>query len=1118
MPTTPEFEAAKKALNPEQRAAVETIDGPVMVIAGPGTGKTQVLALRVGEILQRTDIAPGNILCLTFTDAAAVNMRERLAALIGPTGYKVVVHTFHGFASDVIATYREFFHDGADYSPADDVARLDIIESVFRELPRHDPLASVHDDEFVYRKDAQRAITLLKQAGLTPEIFSDIIESNAKEIKRIERELSVVFSGTISRTTREKARAAIAALRMEREKDEKIFHPRASLSEAVANSLEHALRLTMETDSNKRLSEWKAKWYPPVGEGERALRDKKYLEKMRSLARVYKAYQAGMRRARLFDFDDMVLDVVQAMRNHPELRTMLEERYQYVLVDEFQDTNDAQLSLVRMLGESDIHERKPNIMIVGDDDQAIYRFQGAEISNIKDFPKPYASHRTIVLTKNYRSTQEILDVAREVIEKSDERLERVFPELSKRLVAHHADLKGNITSRVFSTPAHEYAFIAKEISRLINDGKDPREIAVITRRHRELEEIARVLVSANIPIAYERKQNVFDEPHIRSILTIARFVASLMEPDRGADEALLPEILSAPYWGISRESIWNVAIMASERSDRSWLKAMRESTDPRVRDLAMWLIDLGVRARTEPLERILDEIIGSEEGGVVDETHEVAAPLPFEQETSRRKFQSPMRRYYFGPDARKRAEARYLLFLSSLRVFVGALREYRHDQPLFLQDLVRFADIHERNDIPLADTTPFRSALGAVNLLSAHKAKGLEFDTVFITSAQEEVWAGRGKETLLPFPMNLRDIEPDEGKDDRLRLFYVALTRAKRHLYVTRYRQTMTGKESLKVRFIAPDDPKGAIAKHFTELDERVDDSDIIGSIEVMPTRPEFFPIVPGERAIILSLLEGYRLSVTHLNNFLNVMDAGPAVFLEQNLLQFPQSMRPSSVYGSAMHKAIELFYREYTRTKRIPSKERLVEYFREEMSRARLPESERRHFLAAGERALPVWWNTRGKFIDTRHRSETDFRGQGVVVEGVPLVGKIDKMIEDGKTMHVYDFKTGKAKSSWNGKDAREQVLMHGYKRQLIFYKLLVEHSHDFRDYTVDMGTLEFIEPVGDAIATLDYVITKEDTQRLSALIRAVYTRILALDFPDIEKYSKDLDGVLAFEEDLLA
>ena len=195
------------------------------------------------------------------------------------------------------------------------------------------------------------------------------------------------------------------------------------------------------------------------------------------------------------------------------------------------------------------------------------------------------------------------------------------------------------------------------------------------------------------------------------------------------------------------------------------------------------------------------------------------------------------------------------------------------------------------------------------------------------------------------------------------------------------------------------------------------------------------------------------------------------------------------------------------------------VEYnFVESIEKERMMKSERSHFKAHGEEALKVWWQQRGKNAKISELSEVDFRSQGVVVDEVQLTGKIDKMHEEDGVVHVVDFKTGKAKYDWDGKDAREKITLYNYKRQLIFYKILVEGSHEYAGKSVGEGTLEFLEPVVGRIETLTSPISDADVDRLKKLIIAVHKRIINLDFPDIEEYSKDLGGIIAFEEALLA
>src|SRR3989338_828610 len=175
-----QFEKRYSQLNPEQKKAVDTIEGPVMVVAGPGSGKTELLSLRVANILRKVDIRPGNILCLTFTDAAAFNMRQRLVGLLGRDAYRVAIHTFHTFGVEVINRYPEYFYNGAIFLPADDATQTEILEGIFQKLDYGNPLHSEHQGRFVYLNPVKKSIEYLKKAGLSPDEFNQILEANKK--------------------------------------------------------------------------------------------------------------------------------------------------------------------------------------------------------------------------------------------------------------------------------------------------------------------------------------------------------------------------------------------------------------------------------------------------------------------------------------------------------------------------------------------------------------------------------------------------------------------------------------------------------------------------------------------------------------------------------------------------------------------------------------------------------------------------------------------------------------------------------------------------------------------------------------------------------------------------
>jgi DNA helicase-2/ATP-dependent DNA helicase PcrA len=388
----------------------------------------------------------------------------------------------------------------------------------------------------------------------------------------------------------------------------------------------------------------------------------------------------------------------------------------------------------------------------------------------------------------------------------------------------------------------------------------------------------------------------------------------------------------------------------------------------------------------------------------------------------------------------------------------------------------------------------------------------MEFDTVFVLSCQDDVWAGRGKSSLLSFPKNLPLSPAGNNLDDQLRLFYVAITRAKRHLYLTSYRTKEDGKESLPLQFLISE---SMITKNRSETKMPTNESLLFSSWKAVLTPP----FVADEEALLRSLLEEYQMSVTHLNNFLDVSRGGPQTFLEHNLLRFPSAKIPSGAYGSAMHGTMEKIYTFLKREGKIPLEKISLEWFEKELKYERLSVRDFRFWLKRGRDALAVYLKERKDEFGMTHKIETDFKNQGVVIGSARINGKIDKMIPlPNGTMKVVDFKTGKTFDDWEKGTPDEKIKLYKYRRQLIFYKLLVENSRDFSKYKVEEGSLEFLEPDKHGkIHELNLFITEEETEKTTKLIEAVYKKIIALELPDVSGYTKDVAGMMNFEADLL-
>src|SRR3989344_3015731 len=1101
------FKIRFEKLNNRQRQEVEAIEGPVMVVAGPGSGKTELLSLRVANILRLTDTAPKNILCLTFTDAAAFNMRTRLAGLIGRAAYRVAIHTFHSFGVEIINRYPEQFYGGASFLPADDITQTEILEEIFNWLDHDNPLRSEHNDQFVYLPKVKREIEHLKKPGLSPAEFKASLAENKKAIAFAEPIIQKTFSDRVSkRMIPDAKRAAEEIKKYPLTPLPGLFKP---LTQALADSLAEALNSAEETDSTAPLSEWKKMRTAKDDDGATRLSDNLNMEKTAALAEIYEKYATRMREEGYYDYNDMILDAIAMLERNAGIRLDLEEQYQYILVDEFQDTNDAQMRLLRLISDHPVHEGRPNIMAVGDDDQAIYKFQGAEISNIIDFGKIYRDPAVVVLKENYRSTQEILDAARHIIKKGVSRLENILPDVKKELVAANREIKdGAIRSKEFPSRDVEYQWIADEVKNLTRKGLPANEIAVIAREHKELEALASYFHAAKIPIAYERSQNALENPAVVQLITMARFANSVVKKEEDADE-LLPEILSYPFWEIRRSLIWEISIKARNEK-KLWIKAMLESGG-RLREIAEFFLDLGAKANHRTAEEVLHELIGGSQlilPGDDNDGKTAALHNMF----------SPFRSYYFSGERFASQRAEYLLFLSSLQSFVGALREYHRGRPVMTKDLIAFVDTHVKNNLAINNQSSFINAEDAVRFITAHKAKGLEFEAVFTVNCHESVWGdsarGRGG---LSLPMNLPISPAGDNPDDRLRLFYVAITRAKRLLYLTSYKTDQKGKESARLGFIAPEElaPKQfrpefvgieSTGKSAEELLAEQWDARHIG------------PFVPDEKALLKPLLENYQLSVTHLQNFLNVADAGPLAFFEKNLLMFPEPKTASAAFGSAVHSAIHQAYKYLRNGEKLPSAKEVLSWFEGSLKDQRLNQTDFNLMLKRGQKALEIFYARKKDGFSSQDKIEFGFKSQGAVVNDAHLTGKIDRMIISGSEIIVSDFKTGKPIQSWEPADTYEKIKAWKYRAQLVFYKLLIENSRDFGGkYLVKRGVIEFIEPHRGQIMGLKAEIEKEEVERMEKLIGIVYKKILALDFPDASRYSKDIKGILAFEEDLL-
>lgn len=1083
-------------LNPEQQLAVRTIEGPVMVIAGPGTGKTELLSVRAAHILRETDTLPEQILCLTYTEAGATAMRERLVETIGRDAYKIPIHTFHSFGSELIAQHREYFYQGATFAPADEIAIQELLVSLFQTLRHDNPLAKIMNGEYTFLSDVRSMFSEWKRAGLTYDELQQIFAQNDETIAFAETQFGSIFGARVSLKAVPHLWTALEACKTI---DTTPVHPEIpALSQLLTQSLEHALHEAEASNKPTPLTQWKNHWLvKDAATGLLVPKSRERQVKLRAAAELYKAYAEGLSARGLYDFDDMILQTVQTLENQPNLRLELQEKYLYLMVDEFQDTNLAQLRIVRALTDSEVHEGRPNILVVGDDDQAIYSFQGAELSNILEFATQYRDVTRIVLTKNYRSARAILERSREVITQGVDRLETRFPGMTKQLEAQR-DTAAAIVLAEARTPHQEAAWIADQVAQRIKNGTPPKDIAVITQRHAHLKELLPFFEAKDIKVRYEHKENLLDSEPIVQLELLARITSALSRGELKVVDALLPKLLSHPAWDIPPKAIWQLGVHAYD-TRRRWFDSLE--AEPLLAPIHAWLLETSQRLHHTSLEEMLDRLLGR------------PSATPGEDEA----FTSPLFEYFFSDVAQTRHAEAYILHLRSMITLREKLSRYRLGHALTIDDLLSFIDTHRQLGTALqVNGTSDEQRSDAITLMTAHASKGLEFPVVCIAGAQDNRWGekSRSYSQKLSHPENMQQLRAaGSTQDERLRLFYVAMTRAKDELLISYSSHDAHDKPQLVASFLSDNPQLSAMP-----VDEPASS---VEEIQLLETA-WYHPLVRPSRDIaelLQSTLEHYKMSATHFHAFTNVVDGGPHQFMLNYLLRMPQAGSAQLSYGHAIHTALQKAHISVA-TGSPASVAELIDEFTNELSRERLDDTTLTKLLEQGRDELTAYLTARYSSFHGQQKAELDFKSQQSMLGEVHLTGSLDvaTVYPKEKRVTVVDYKTGRPSLQWAGKEDYEKRKLHAYSQQLMFYKLLVEHARDYRGYTVTEGSIEFIRPTnrGD-ISILTTQFDDEALARFQKLVTAVWQHIQALSFPDTSGYEQNIKGILAFEDDLI-
>lgn len=1081
------FESRYKGLNPSQQKAVDTIDGPVMVVAGPGTGKTELLSMRTANILRLTDTSPSSILCITYTDSGAAAIRDRLIDIIGQDAYKVPIHTFHSFGLEVINQNPEFFYNGAQYRNIDDLTSYQILDTIFRELPHSDLLSSRNKKDFTYSRDIKTFISEVKKSGLTGAELLNILDSNELTIQKSNVILNNIFTSADRINMKmvnmlKEALPEIASTSTPTGIEE--FKP---LADVMVFYLQEAVEKSLELNKTSPVTEWRNEWMNKDVDKNFELKSIKRQAKLRSACNIYNKYLDILDEEQLFDYDDMILRVVHACITYPELRYNLQEKFQYIMIDEFQDTNIAQMRLIGCLTDTIIDSEKPNIMIVGDDDQAIYSFQGADISNIINFSHNYPGAEIISLTENYRSTPEILSLARSVIIEGKDRLENHYTNLSKELKTNKSS---GLSVNIYQTQSSsdEKIWLIDSVKNKLENGKSAKDIAILTRNHADILNLIPYFTHENIPFSYQRKNDVLKQPPIKWLLNCLQIVSFLKNNRLRDANSLMSEFLSHDSWGIKPQSLFEISLYAYKEK-KTWIEAISEKDD--LKHIFQFLIEAVKNSVNFKFENFLDFIMGKENSI------------------------SPFLNYFFSNNKRNENPEEYINFLNGLSALRKKFREFMPNVDPTIDTFLEFIRLHQRSELGIYLIDDYAGFDDGVRIMTAHSSKGLEYDTVYIFNAVENVWGRKAKSTirLLGYPENMPLKQAGDRVDEQIRLFYVSVTRAKNELLISYSDLNSKEKHNDLVEFLV-DESKQPIPVSINKDKNKITEIAEINWYE---------PLIESKidlRTALKNTLDKYKLSATHFNNFLDVSRGGPEHFLMHNLLRFPEAKSPSSSYGSAIHDSLKIAHEHFRSQKQIQPTEDILANFEKSLTNQRLKDIDFDYYLKKGQDNLSKFLNLNPELFKYNQIPELDFSNQQCSIDEARLTGKIDVYEKNDDNSVVIDYKTGKASGSWVGHTDSEKIKLHKYRQQLMFYKIMTDSSRDYSKNTVSTGQLIFIEPDRNGEVhkiSINFNFEKEELERTKNLIKAVWEHITTLNIPDTTSYRKDISGIKKFEKDLL-
>ncbi|MCD5375198.1 ATP-dependent helicase, partial [Candidatus Gracilibacteria bacterium] len=986
------FKKTYEMLNPEQRDAVETLDGAVMVIAGPGTGKTQIIGMRTANIILKAGVDPSNILITTFTEAGVIAIRERLIEMIGSDAYRVNVSTIHSFSQDVIKTFPEKFTVEKLDTPIDDIESMEILSQIVSEKLRKGELEYLtsYGDTLFYVRHIKTAINNLKREGVG--------------IKKFET--------------------------------------------SIAEETEKSLAWLEEKRNNKRIK--RIEKYEDEHETK--------IGKLTELQSIFEIYNKTLRERHLYDFNDMINFVLERFREDKNLRAHYAETYQYIMLDEYQDTNNPQNEIVDLILS---YGDTTNIMVVGDDDQSIYRFQGANIENMLDFTSTYPDAKIIVLDKNYRSQQAILDASKNLIENNSERLISRIPGLDKQLFAQRGFELQTPHLYMALSDIDERLYIKDQIQILINNKVKMQEIAVIVRSNKEVEIFSEFLKSYDIAVSSKIDSNILDSDYISEIITFFKLLENPYSDEIGFINLLRSSLIEIDNMDILKINNFLYRENYVRRGNK--LKIFDILRD----------------------EQALEQI------GIEDTTH----ISKFVEDYLDAQMQFAQHNFIFA----------FSYFLKTFGIFEhvqsgGSFEDMQDVYTLFhsikswslytkelsLGNIISKIDLYEKYGYRINRQSQGETSLG-VQIVTAHGSKGLEYEYVFIPGLYSGNWDGKSMRQLIKLPEGIagdglqfalgedmsdaerKKYEKDRQEQEDRRLFFVALTRAKYLLYLS-FPASILGKAKIISPFI------GELGKlvSIESLAKREDISTDMKNEILQESR--LISYNSEEIEYIGEFMKSYKLSASDLNCFL----VDPKEFLYRSVYRYPFQDNENSIFGTMYHRTLELFYKKILDSGEVPEYSYMEYVYLKQLEREYLSSEEKTRLKKRGVESLKGYYENYSGTFTAPLKTEYRFSRRNIFFDGIPITGIIDKieLLSDdfsentsggslfSQNIKITDYKTGSVKytgeikgidKAGNKDDGYERGR---YGRQLMFYKLLFDNDFELSSqYNLSSLELDFCE-----------------------------------------------------------